>query len=143
MTDNCIFCKIIAGEIPSQTVYQDELVTAFRDIAPIAPTHILIVPNQHIVSLGGMSEAQAGVLGRMVKVANDLAVSEGIDESGYRFITMWGRIQARRSFMCIFICWAGVPWAAWCAGLSCQKLIYLFNVGRKEVDGFRVGTQFI
>jgi len=90
MTDTCIFCKIIDGEIPSEKLYMDELVTAFRDISPIAPTHILIVPNAHIASLAEMSEAQAGLLGRMVKVANDLAVSEGIAESGYRFITNVG-----------------------------------------------------
>lgn len=90
MTENCLFCKIIAGEIPSQTVYRDELVTAFRDISPIAPTHILIVPNQHILSLGEMGEEHAGLLGRVVKVAGELAASEGIAESGYRFITNVG-----------------------------------------------------
>lgn len=90
MTDTCIFCKIIAGAIPSQTVYRDDLVTAFRDIAPIAPTHILIVPNQHIPSLAEMGEAHAELVGRVVKVANDLAASEGIAESGYRFITNVG-----------------------------------------------------
>ncbi len=109
MTDNCIFCKIIAGEIPSQTVYQDELVTAFRDIAPIAPTHILIVPNQHFVSLAEMSEAQAGVLGRMVKVANDLAASEGIDESGYRFITNVGPDSGQAVFHLHFHLLGGRP----------------------------------
>jgi histidine triad (HIT) family protein len=109
MTDNCIFCKIIAGEIPSQTVYQDDLVTAFRDIAPIAPTHILIVPNQHIVSLGGMSEAQAGLLGRVVKVANDLAVSEGVDESGYRFITNVGPDSGQAVFHVHFHLLGGRP----------------------------------
>ena len=90
MTDNCIFCKIIAGDIPSQTVYQDELITAFRDISPVAPTHLLIIPNQHIASLAQMGEEHAAILGRMVKVANDLAVSEGMAESGYRFITNVG-----------------------------------------------------
>lgn len=90
MAENCIFCKIIAGEIPSQRVYQDEMVTAFRDIAPIAPTHILIVPNQHIVSLGEMGDEHGALLGRVAKVANDLAASEGIAESGYRFITNVG-----------------------------------------------------
>ncbi len=109
MTDNCIFCKIIAGEIPSQTVYQDDLVTAFRDIAPIAPTHILIVPNQHIVSLGGMSEAHAGLLGRMVKVANDLAVSEGVDETGYRFITNVGPDSGQAVFHVHFHLLGGRP----------------------------------
>jgi len=90
MTDNCIFCKIIAGDIPSQTVYQDELITAFRDISPVAPTHLLIIPNQHIASLAQMGEEHAAILGRAVKVANDLAVSEGMAESGYRFITNVG-----------------------------------------------------
>lgn len=80
----CIFCKIIAGTIPSRRVYQDELVTAFEDIHPVAPNHILIVPNRHLESLNDASEEDAPVLGQMLLVAKTLAEQLGIQESGYR-----------------------------------------------------------
>lgn len=83
MTD-CVFCKIIAGSIPSKRVYQDDLVTAFEDIHPVAPTHILIVPNLHVDSVNEVSEDHTSTLGRMFLVASTLAKQAGIDESGYR-----------------------------------------------------------
>jgi histidine triad (HIT) family protein len=90
VTQDCIFCKIIAGEIPSNILYQDELVTAFRDINPRAPVHILIVPNQHYDSMADMGDEEAQILGRVVAVTNQLARQEGLGESGYRFITNVG-----------------------------------------------------
>lgn len=81
-----IFSKIIAGEMPADIVYQDELVTAFRDINPAAPTHILIVPNAEIPTVNDLTEADEIVAGRMLRVAKQLAAEEGIDESGYRLI---------------------------------------------------------
>jgi len=81
---DCIFCKIIAGEIPSDIVYQDEEVIAFRDIKPLAPTHLLIIPKKHIPSLTHLSEAELPLIGHMVNVANQLAEKEGIAEKGYR-----------------------------------------------------------
>lgn len=90
MSDACIFCKIIAGEIPSQKVYSDELVTAFRDIQPAASTHLLIVPNRHIASANELTEADEAVTGRMMTVAKKLAVQEGIAENGYRLIVNTG-----------------------------------------------------
>ena len=81
---DCVFCKIIAGEIPSDTVYQDEEIIAFRDIKPIAPVHLIIIPRKHIPSLDQMKEADATLLGRMVAVANRLAKEEGVAEKGYR-----------------------------------------------------------
>jgi histidine triad (HIT) family protein len=83
MTD-CIFCKIIAGEIPSTNVYKDEQVTAFRDINPAAPTHILIVPNKHIDSANFLIVDDEALIGHLFTVAKDLAKQEGIAESGYR-----------------------------------------------------------
>ena len=81
-----IFAKIIRGELPSEMVYQDDLVTAFRDINPIAPTHILIVPNKYIATVNDITEADERVMGRMMLVAKELAAQEGIAESGYRLI---------------------------------------------------------
>ncbi|KXK10788.1 MAG: HIT family protein [Chloroflexi bacterium OLB14] len=83
MTD-CIFCKIIAGEIPSTNVYKDEQATAFRDINPAAPTHILIVPNKHIDSVNFLTTDDEQLIGHLFMVAKNLAEKEGIAESGYR-----------------------------------------------------------
>ncbi len=87
---DCIFCKIIAGEIPSTQVYQDELVTAFRDINPAAPTHILIIPNQHIASVNELTDADEQLVGRMYLTAQKLAETEGVAKSGYRLIINTG-----------------------------------------------------
>jgi histidine triad (HIT) family protein len=81
-----IFSKIIAGELPANIVYQDELVTAFRDIHPQAPTHILIVPNKEIPTLNDLSAEDEQAAGRMLLVAKKLAAQEGIAEDGYRLI---------------------------------------------------------
>ena len=81
-----IFAKIIAGEIPGDIVYQDELVTAFRDINPQAPTHILIVTNKIIPTVNDIVAEDEAALGRMLHVAKKLAAQEGIDEDGYRLI---------------------------------------------------------
>ena len=79
---DCIFCQIIAGKIPSEILYQDEEVIAFRDIEPQAPVHLLIVPRRHIPSLAQLDKPS--VIARMVEVANRLAKDEGVLESGYR-----------------------------------------------------------
>lgn len=86
----CIFCKIAKKELPANVVYQDEQVTAFRDIRPAAPTHILIIPNKHIDSVNGLTAEDEPLAGHLLKVAGQLAVSEGIDQSGYRLITNTG-----------------------------------------------------
>lgn len=82
----CLFCKIIAGEIPSEVVYEDEQVTAFRDINPVAPTHILIIPNKHIASINELTPEDESLVGHLFAAAKDLAKQEGIAESGYRLI---------------------------------------------------------
>ena len=82
----CIFCKIIAGEIPSDIVYRDKLVTAFRDINPVGSTHILIIPNKHIKAVSELQEEDEQLMGHLFTVARKLAVEEGIGESGYRLI---------------------------------------------------------
>ncbi len=81
-----IFAKIIRGELPSDTVYQDDLVTAFRDIRPAAPVHILIVPNKIIPTVNDLTEEDEQIAGRMFLVAKKLAEREGIDQTGYRLI---------------------------------------------------------
>ncbi|MBL8077421.1 MAG: histidine triad nucleotide-binding protein [Anaerolineales bacterium] len=89
MTD-CIFCKIISGEIPSTNVYRDDQVTAFRDINPAAPTHILIVPNKHIDSVNMMIADDEPLIGHLFFVTKELAAKEGISEGGYRLIANTG-----------------------------------------------------
>ena len=81
-----IFAKIIAREIPSDMVFQDDQVTAFRDINPQAPTHILIVPNREIPTANDISDEDEQLLGHMLVVARQLAEAEGIDADGYRLI---------------------------------------------------------
>jgi histidine triad (HIT) family protein len=81
-----LFEKIIAGEIPAAIVYKDERVTAFRDIRPAAPTHILIVPNKPIPTVNDVADDDEPVLGHLFSVARDLARQEGIAENGYRLI---------------------------------------------------------
>jgi len=81
-----IFAKIVNGELPAQILYQDELVTAFRDINPAAPTHILIVSNKVIPTVNDLTEDDEKVTGRMMTVAKKLAAQEGIAENGYRLI---------------------------------------------------------
>ena len=89
MTD-CIFCKIIAGEIPSTKVYEDETATAFRDINPVAPTHVLIIPNKHIASINELDPEDEALIGHLFTVAKQIAAEEGIAESGYRLIINTG-----------------------------------------------------
>lgn len=81
-----LFAKIVRGEIPSDQVYQDELVTAFRDINPMAPTHILIVPNKVIATVNELSEQDVELAGHMMLVAKRIAAKEGIAGRGYRLI---------------------------------------------------------
>jgi len=90
MSDNCLFCKIIAGEIPCDKVYEDDLVIAFRDIAPVAPQHILVVPKMHIVSTNDLNESNASVVSHIFVTARNLASELGFAENGYRIINNCG-----------------------------------------------------
>jgi len=81
-----LFTKIIKGELPSDIVYQDEYVTAFRDINPVAPTHVLIIPNKVIPTVNDLGDEDVQVAGRMLLVAKKVAEQEGIAEDGYRLI---------------------------------------------------------
>jgi histidine triad (HIT) family protein len=90
MTDSCIFCKIVSNQAPATIVYQDEQVTVFRDRHPVAPTHILIVPNKHIESVGTLEPEDEQLMGHLFTVARKLAEAEGIAKGGYRLITNTG-----------------------------------------------------
>ena len=90
MTDSCIFCKIVSKEAKATLVYQDEQVTAFRDAHPVAPTHILIVPNRHIESVGALESEDEPLVGHLFTVARRLAEKDGIAKGGYRLITNTG-----------------------------------------------------
>ncbi len=87
----CVFCQIVAGKLPSDIVYQDEEVIAFRDINPQSPTHVLIIPKKHISSLAGLAEGEASLMGHMVNIANQLAKKEGVAQSGYRLVVNCGQ----------------------------------------------------
>lgn len=91
MENDCIFCKIISGEIKAKTVFTDEMVTVFEDIQPVAPVHLLIVPNKHISSINHIHDEDSQVLARLFFVARDLAKQHGIDETGFRVMVNTGK----------------------------------------------------
>ena len=88
--ENCLFCKIVAGDIPSNKAYEDADILAFHDIAPQAPVHVLIIPKRHIASANALTRGDDAVLCKMFEVARLLAKDLGIDETGYRLITNIG-----------------------------------------------------
>ena len=91
MDENCIFCKIIKGEIPSSKVYEDEEVLAFNDIKPAAPIHVLVIPKKHIASLADMEEVDQKIISKISKVINEIAEKQGFKEKGYRVIVNCGK----------------------------------------------------
>jgi len=95
-THNCIFCKIVAGEIPSNKVYEDEDFFAFHDIAPKAETHLLVIPKRHIVNLKDLSQDDAELMGKMMLVIPKIAEQEGL--VGYRTITNTGKEGGQEVF---------------------------------------------
>lgn len=88
---DCLFCRIIAGEVPATRVHADDLVVAIRDISPRAPTHILLMPREHVASAAELTEGHGPLLGRLFAVGAELARREGIAERGYRLVTNVGR----------------------------------------------------
>jgi len=87
---DCLFCKIAAGAIPADIVHQDDQVVAFRDVAPKAPTHVLLIPRQHIPSVAELSGVDSEMLGRLFSVAAQVARDAGLTKSGYRMVTNSG-----------------------------------------------------
>ena len=84
--DDCIFCKIAAGEIPAERVYEDDAVVAFRDLNPQAPTHVLVIPRQHIATINDVSPDNEATIGRLFRAARAIAAQEGFAEAGYRTV---------------------------------------------------------
>ncbi len=82
--DDCIFCKIAAGEIPAELVYEDDSVVGFRDLNPQAPTHVLIIPRRHIATLNDLNSDDEALMGRLFFAAKEIAAREGFAEAGYR-----------------------------------------------------------
>lgn len=89
--DDCIFCKIVSGDIPCSLVYQDDKVMAFKDINPLAPVHILIIPKQHIDSAHNINEQNSGIVAYIFEKIPVVAKEAGIAENGYRVITNIGK----------------------------------------------------
>ena len=88
--EDCVFCKIIKGEIPSNKVYEDEEILAFKDINPAAPIHILVIPKKHIASLVDMKEGDEILISKIYTVINKIAQDIGIDKQGFRVIVNCG-----------------------------------------------------
>lgn len=88
---DCIFCKIVSGAARAKIVYQDEEITAFHDVHPIAPVHLLIVPNRHIDSVNALQESDAALVGHMLVMARHIAAQMGLSTDGYRIIINTGR----------------------------------------------------
>ena len=107
---NCLFCKIIAGDIPSAKVYEDETVYAFRDIAPQAPTHILVVPKAHIDSCNGITAENSAVVAHIFTVIPQIAKAENL-EGGYRVVSNCGSDAGQTVFHLHFHILGGKPLA--------------------------------
>lgn len=91
MSQDCIFCKIVAGQIPASKVYEDEHVLAFRDIAPQAPVHLLVIPKKHLASVNELSSEDSSMLHHAFTAIQAVARETGIAESGYRVVTNTGK----------------------------------------------------
>ncbi|MCL0056736.1 histidine triad nucleotide-binding protein [Dehalococcoidia bacterium] len=88
---NCIFCKIINKEIPADIVYQDDEIIAFKDIAPVAPVHLLIIPKKHILSVNNLELEDKELIGRLFLTARKIAKEQGVSETGYRLVINIGK----------------------------------------------------
>ena len=88
--EHCLFCRIVSKELPANVVYETDELVAFRDIHPLVSTHVLVVPKKHIGSVQDLAGEDAGLVGRMVLAAKEIAQAEGISETGYRIATNVG-----------------------------------------------------
>lgn len=88
---DCIFCKIVAGEIPSKIIYRDKDVIAFPDINPSAPVHIMVIPVKHITTMADVTDADAPLLGKLIAAAAKVAKDQGLDKKGYRLVINTGK----------------------------------------------------
>ena len=113
--DDCIFCKIIRREIPSSIVYEDDEIIAFRDVNPVAPVHILVIPKKHISSLIDLKKEDENLIGRIYTVINKIAKQEGIEERVFGQRAVWSKDRGNhmgqnetRVITCFFA--LSVPW---------------------------------
>lgn len=91
MPSDCLFCRIVSGELPASHIYSDDSVVAIRDISPQAPTHILLLSRKHVASVRELGEAEHDLIGKICAVGTELATREGIAEDGYRLVINVGR----------------------------------------------------
>ena len=96
--EDCLFCKIIRGEIPAQPVYEDDLIFAFDDINPQAPVHTLVIPKEHYSSLNEVPEDKGSLLGHILQKCREIAAMKGIGESGYRIVLNTARDSGQEVF---------------------------------------------
>ncbi len=87
---DCLFCKIVAGELPAEIVHETDSVVAFRDISPKAPTHVLVIPREHIATINDIDAGHEETIGQLFSVAKSVAAEEGLAESGYRVVMNCG-----------------------------------------------------
>jgi len=97
MTD-CLFCRMVTGEVPADIVHEDDEILAFRDINPQAPCHILIIPKRHIATLNDLTEADTALAGRILLTARSLAEREGVADAGYRTVFNCNRAAGQEVF---------------------------------------------
>lgn len=98
MTTECIFCRIVAGKLPADKVFENDTVLAFRDINPVAPTHILLIPRQHITGPAALDETTAAVMADLLLAAKAIAAQEGIETTGYRLVLNQGTAAGQSVF---------------------------------------------
>lgn len=106
---DCIFCKIVAGQIPSSKVYEDDHVLAFHDIHPQAPVHVLVIPKKHLASAGELSSEDSTILSHVFAAIQAVAKSKGVAESGYRVVTNTGKDAGQVVFHLHFHLLGGQP----------------------------------
>lgn len=98
LVENCIFCQIVSGAIPTNLVYQDDQVTVFNDRHPAAPVHLLIIPNRHIISLNRIGEEDEALLGHMIIIARKMAEQQMVSQTGYRLMFNTGQDAGQTVF---------------------------------------------
>ncbi len=107
--NGCVFCRIVSGEAPAHVVHATDSIIAFRDMNPQAPTHIQIIPKEHVESAGELEERHAGMLGDVFQAASHLAKAEGIERTGWRLVTNIGRDGGQHVFHLHFHLLGGRP----------------------------------
>jgi len=98
MSSSCVFCRIVAGEEPAEILHSTETVLAFRDLNPKAPTHLLLIPKEHLTDIRDLEDRHGGVLADLFQAATHLAKTEGIERTGWRLVTNVGRDAGQSVF---------------------------------------------